>query len=331
MAAERRDDFFRAVIDEVEAGIPGRFRSNLRANYIYLHDLERIRLDLYVSLQRPAAGRELLTVACETASERPDTYHALMPHIRAIEAQTGFPEPLSLLPPGAPGRRGAIKKGVIAWHIDRPDLTTAEGVADAANWAAERVLALHRAIEPFWTTSGRPRRGAERSSPTEGPSITRAGIPKEFSRSTSPESAERVIDGEATADGLADHEDAVAELDRLVRAAGHTPLYDGIPRVDISWEVPTGLVIVEVKSVTAANESHQIRLALGQILDYAVELTRAGHTVLPAIAISEDLRSSRWGRTCAAVGVKFAEPSTFAHLLSEPLPPWEPRTPRAQP
>ena len=331
MTAERRDEFFQAVTDQVEEGNPGRFRSNLRANYIYLHDLQRTRLDLYVSLQRPRSGTDLLTVACETASERPDTYEALMPHIPAIEAQTGFPERLSLLPPGSAGRRGPIKKGVIAWHIDRPDLTTAEGVAEASQWAAQRVLALHRAIEPYWTTTGGgAKRGRSGEPDTDDSSTTRVGSAKPFARSTTPEPAERVTDGEATADGLAGHEDTVAKLDRLVRAAGYTPLYDGAPRVDISWQTAEGLVIVEVKSVTAANETHQIRLALGQILDYAVELTQAGHTVLPAIAISGDIGPSRWGETCAAVGVQFTEPSAFSDLLSEAPPPWELRTPRAQ-
>jgi len=39
------------------------------------------------------------------------------------------------------------------------------------------------------------------------------------------------------------------------------------------------MVVVEVKSTTAGNEVRQLRMVLGQILDYTSTLQRCGHTV----------------------------------------------------
>lgn len=314
-ASERRMEFFDAVVDEVTGARPDRFRANPRRSYMYFHDEGMTYLDIYVSLQRP----NRLAVACETVPSRPDTYEALVPHVPEIEALAGFPEPLDLTPPGAPGERGPIQKGVLAWRRARPDLSTDIGLAEAVEWTVPRVLGLHAAIEPFWPTG--PARGSTSGSGQRADRVrtVSAGTSRRFRAATVPDPTCRLVDGEATLEGLREHEATVARLDELVRQAGYRPLYDGTPRVDIAWESDDGLVvIVEVKSITPLNERHQLRLGLGQILDYASTFRATGWRVLPVLAVSRPVEAGNWRAVCESVGVRFVASDSLFELLLPP-------------
>ncbi len=224
---ERRAELFEEVRSRVDLARPGRFAVNLRPSYMYFHDRERTFLDLYVSLQRG----DLLTVECATVQGHPETFWDLRPHLDAIERRAALPEPFDVREPGSPGRQGPLRKGVIAVHRPRPDLQIDTGMSEAAIWSADRVIALHDAIEPYWSTTRTARQPSRRRSndASAGDAPVRLGLPRPFRPMTDPEPVGRLVDGESTRQGLKDHEDTVAVLDGLVCGAGLEPLYGGDP------------------------------------------------------------------------------------------------------
>ncbi len=83
---------------------------------------------------------------------------------------------------------------------------------------------------------------------------------------------------------------------------------------DISWTDPHTTFLVEVKSLTAENEADQIRLGLGQVLDYRWTFTDARpHTPVTAVLVIEQApRDQRWVLVCAAAGVLLTWPDRMA-------------------
>jgi len=73
----------------------------------------------------------------------------------------------------------------------------------------------------------------------------------------------------------------------------------GSPKFDAAWWDNGTLRLVEVKSVKAENESTQVRLGLGQLLDYRLQLENQGVTVVAVLALSEQPADARWNELCA--------------------------------
>ena len=87
----------------------------------------------------------------------------------------------------------------------------------------------------------------------------------------------------------------------------------GDPVFDLLLERHDGsppVVVVEVKSTTAANEEKQLRLALGQVLRYRQLLQVAGSAVVGFVAIEGPPRDASWSELCAAAGVRLVWPAT---------------------
>lgn len=90
----------------------------------------------------------------------------------------------------------------------------------------------------------------------------------------------------------------------------------GDPYFDLAWRTPYGsVVVVEVKSLTDGNEVGQIRLGLGQVLDYAHELREAEPSVRAVLAVEREPLSPRWVRVCADSGVTLVWPEMFDTLF----------------
>jgi len=104
-------------------------------------------------------------------------------------------------------------------------------------------------------------------------------------------------DPDAYGRGLRSHIRTEQELARIAEERGLRPLTPTIedPPFDVAWEMPDGsIVLVEVKSTTESNETKQLRLGIGQILDYADSLQRRGHRIHTAICTTTPLRDRRW-------------------------------------
>ena len=62
--------------------------------------------------------------------------------------------------------------------------------------------------------------------------------------------------------------------------------------------------VAEVKSITAGNEEHQLRLGLGQVLRYRQRLAALGHARVVAVLVPErQPRDPSWRELCQHLGV----------------------------
>ena len=71
----------------------------------------------------------------------------------------------------------------------------------------------------------------------------------------------------------------------------------------------------EVKSLARTSESQQLRLGLGQVLDYRQAITTPEIPIRAALVIEQEPSDLRWVEVCAAVGVVLAWPERFAAVL----------------
>jgi hypothetical protein len=106
--------------------------------------------------------------------------------------------------------------------------------------------------------------------------------------------------------GLRGHTDTQNELASVLSNAGIEPrrgLRPG-PDFDLAWQKDGTIFVAEVKSITAANEKHQLRLGLGQVLHYRQRLSALGHDRVVAVLVPErQPRDPSWRELCQELGV----------------------------
>jgi hypothetical protein len=126
------------------------------------------------------------------------------------------------------------------------------------------------------------------------------------------------FDPNAVDRGLRGHAAMQQALADLVAAHGLEPLSPGPgdPNFDLAWRDEGGVTVVEVKSLTNANEANQIRLGLGQVLDYQTMLEPSSAGVHPVLALECAPADERGRRLCARHGVALVWPATFDHLFA---------------
>jgi hypothetical protein len=89
----------------------------------------------------------------------------------------------------------------------------------------------------------------------------------------------------------------------------------GSPNDDLAWQDGHRFFVAEVKSLTATNETQQLRLGLGQVLDYRAMLARRSE-VVPVLAVEREPSDRRWVRLCRDMGVVLTWPPAFTALAS---------------
>lgn len=76
------------------------------------------------------------------------------------------------------------------------------------------------------------------------------------------------------------------------------------PNFDLAWQKDGTVFVAEVKSITAENEEHQLRLGVGQVLRYRQCLSALGHDRVVAVLVPErEPRDSSWRELCQDLGV----------------------------
>lgn len=116
--------------------------------------------------------------------------------------------------------------------------------------------------------------------------------------------------------GLRSHRRLQNGLAELLERAGLEPLSPAAlgPEYDLAWFTDGTMTVVEVKSTTARNEVRQLRMGLGQVLDYHSELERRGFTVRPVLYVQHEPVEERWMELTAAAGVVLAWPGAEDRL-----------------
>lgn len=113
------------------------------------------------------------------------------------------------------------------------------------------------------------------------------------------------------------HANTLDQLIQLVRARGlDATRGERDYNFDLGWQEPTGeFVVCEVKSLTPKNERHQIRMGLGQVLDYAHTLAQARHPqpVRPLLVVEQEPSdAAHWQAVCNSVDVTLTWPDRLA-------------------
>jgi hypothetical protein len=126
------------------------------------------------------------------------------------------------------------------------------------------------------------------------------------------------VDPNAIDRATARHMELQDMLAEFVRGKHLQPLkcgeYD--PDFDVAWWEEDMAVIAEIKTTTTQNESRQLRLGLGQILDYRDLL--CGHdfaAVRALLVIGNRPSDERWTRLCGEHDVDLIWPETFSSLF----------------
>ena len=74
---------------------------------------------------------------------------------------------------------------------------------------------------------------------------------------------------------------------------------------DVAWSHKGRVSVVEVKTINRRNEAQQVRLAIGQVLDYRLRLEEMGTTrVRPVVALSTSPSGPHWRSLCERAGVE---------------------------
>lgn len=118
-------------------------------------------------------------------------------------------------------------------------------------------------------------------------------------------------DPDVSGRGLRAHRELENWLARTAASAGLHPEDPSLtdPPFDLAWRDGDELTVVEVKSITSGNETSQLRLGLGQILEYACML-RGVTSVRPVLFVERAPSADHWEAVCQSAGVELWWPGT---------------------
>lgn len=69
-------------------------------------------------------------------------------------------------------------------------------------------------------------------------------------------------------------------------------------------------------SLARTSKTQQLRLGLGQVLDYRQAIATPGAPIRAALVIEQEPSDLRWVEVCSAVGVVLAWPKRFAAVFA---------------
>jgi len=119
--------------------------------------------------------------------------------------------------------------------------------------------------------------------------------------------------------GLRGHAETQNSLASFVAQYGLAPLSPvGVAiQFDLAWADTHELWVAEVKSLTAQNQAVQMRLGLGQVLEYGWRLRhRHDRPVRTVLAVESRPDDANWVNICGDAGVLLVWPPDFAALAN---------------
>jgi hypothetical protein len=138
-----------------------------------------------------------------------------------------------------------------------------------------------------------------------------------------------VSDPDLVGRGNRAHKHTRNALGAYLKSLGIQPL-DPVPSdppFDLAWWKGDILYVTEVKSLTKENEERQLRLGLGQLLQYSHLLRKRTEHVVPVLVPELKPRDPEWGQLCKALNVKLVFPPDFEGLIDETTDPSQPSDP----
>jgi hypothetical protein len=135
--------------------------------------------------------------------------------------------------------------------------------------------------------------------PATTPELDQLGVPyREQDENVEPASPAPAApaDPDAAGRGLRTHRRLQNHLKALVEAAEYAPVSPSPadPDFDLAWEAGKVTYVVEVKSCTKANEVRQLRMGIGQVLDYEDAIRARGRTVQAVLYLERAPSDPRW-------------------------------------
>jgi hypothetical protein len=100
-----------------------------------------------------------------------------------------------------------------------------------------------------------------------------------------------------------------------------TPRLGIDPAFDVGWHCDLGLVVAEVKTVTPQNRRQQVRLGLGQVLDYRWNVAQSRDVRVFGVLATNAPIADDEAAFCTVVGVTTTSPRGFASDLASLLTP----------
>lgn len=125
------------------------------------------------------------------------------------------------------------------------------------------------------------------------------------------------VDPDAIDRGTAEHKRAQTAVSEALRALAIEPLspQPGDPDFDVGWRIGEVWFVAEVKSLTAANEAAQVRLGIGQVLEYRHILARRHSSVRAVLVLEREPDMGRWPDFLESLDIDVVWPETLeAHL-----------------
>jgi hypothetical protein len=121
--------------------------------------------------------------------------------------------------------------------------------------------------------------------------------------------------------GLQAHNITQNHLAAILREAGLKPRSPGSdePNYDLAWEASEQTWVAEVKSITAANEERQLRLAIGQVVRYRHQLAAAGRDVQAVVAVERKPTDETWLDLCNEQSIILTWPETMGMAVASSM------------
>jgi Mrr N-terminal domain len=117
-----------------------------------------------------------------------------------------------------------------------------------------------------------------------------------------------------------EHRKLQNELAVLAKRAGfvvHSPNEGDPVDFDLAWTSGDGHTLIEVKTLSnTVGDAKQIRLGIGQVLDYQHRLRAAGVMTRAVLVVDRQPTDMHWVELCTGHGILIAWPETFLELFA---------------